>query len=312
MQTKVLKNVVLSSIFILSIFSLTFLDTGVYALEKENKNDSLEQQNKTFNKKIEDKNPALTVGTYNVASGLHDHKINPNKVGEAIKSLKADFIGLQEVDKNTKRNNNYDVIKMISKSSGMKYYDFNPGYNVDGGTFGTAVLSKYPIQKYKIYKATKNWQFTIAEVKIPKFERPIYFVNVHMDWKVSGGNRPEQVNKLNEILNDDNTEVRHDFPDIIGGVVVLTGDFNASSQDKSLENINTRWKLMKSDKIKDYRTWPAANPGVDYDHIYTSKSQKWTVENIFLPTKKGSKDSIDWATVSDHLPVVERLRLDEY
>lgn len=279
--------------------------------------DFLEYQYQNKNEVIKSDNPSLTVGTYNIASGLHDHQIKPKKVGKAVKTLNADFIGLQEVDKGTKRNHNYNVTKMLSKYSGMKHYYYHPTIKTSGGTYGTAILSKYPIQKvgaYKLYSGKEEQrQMIIAKVKVPNFKRPVYFVNVHTAYQVDGKIRSKQMDQLNELLNDDLADkVKNKFPNIVGATIIAMGDFNASSKDPTMQKLTNMWTEQRDPKRTDYRSWPAMNPTVDYDHILTSSSQKWRVNNSCLPSSAKEQEKINWPLLSDHLPFVEKMTLTEY
>ncbi len=58
----------------------------------------------------------------------------------------------------------------------------------------------------------------------------------------------------------------------------------------------------------DSRTWPAINPALDIDHIFTFKGQKWNIKNIEIPH---NSNKFQWATASDHLPVIAELELTE-
>ncbi|HIW89107.1 MAG TPA: endonuclease/exonuclease/phosphatase family protein [Candidatus Ligilactobacillus excrementipullorum] len=307
------------SILLISICSGIFLFTtkSVQAADTYDGKDFLDYQYQNSNQVVTSNNPSLTVGTYNIASGLHDHQIKPKLVGKGIKTLNADFIGLQEVDKGTKRNHKYNVAKMISKYSGMKYYYYHPTIKVPGGSYGTAVLSKYPIQKvgaYKLYSGKEEQrQMIIAKVKIPNFKRPVYFVNIHTAYQVDGKIRSKQMDQLNELLNDDLTaQVQAKFPNIIGATIIAMGDFNASSKDPTMQKLTNMWTEQRDPKRSDYRSWPAMNPTVDYDHILTSSSQKWRVDSSYLPSAEKDQQKINWPKLSDHLPFVEKMTLTEY
>ncbi|MDE5193032.1 hypothetical protein PYX08_23065 [Citrobacter freundii] len=58
----------------------------------------------------------------------------------------------------------------------------------------------------------------------------------------------------------------------------------------------------------DTRSWPAVNPAIDIDHIFTFKGQKWNVKNLEIPH---NSPEFTWSTASDHLPVIAELELSE-
>ncbi len=58
----------------------------------------------------------------------------------------------------------------------------------------------------------------------------------------------------------------------------------------------------------NYRSWPAVNPAIDIDHIFTFKGQVWDVKDMVIP--KDSKE-FQWSQASDHLPIIAELELQE-
>jgi endonuclease/exonuclease/phosphatase family metal-dependent hydrolase len=66
-----------------------------------------------------------------------------------IKDAGVCLIGMQMIDQNTERNNNQDTMKLLSKQTGLSYYAYSPCIDLKGGTYGTGILSKYPIESYE-------------------------------------------------------------------------------------------------------------------------------------------------------------------
>lgn len=82
---------------------------------------------------------------YNIHAGK-DAKGVPNldRVAALVKSTNADLVLLQEVDKGTKRSGNVDQPAELSKLTGM-HVSFGSALDYDGGKYGVAILSKWPI-----------------------------------------------------------------------------------------------------------------------------------------------------------------------
>ena len=71
---------------------------------------------------------------------------NFQKLADDIIASGASVVGLQEVDQITSRNQKHDTLKELSEYTGLKYYAYLPTISpFQGGEYGIAVLSKYPI-----------------------------------------------------------------------------------------------------------------------------------------------------------------------
>ena len=86
---------------------------------------------------------SLTVMTYNVQQGVNiTGEINYDKQLALIKSVNPDIIGLQESDTARISGGNSDVVRYFANR--LNYYSFY-GPRTVTGTFGAAILSRYPI-----------------------------------------------------------------------------------------------------------------------------------------------------------------------
>lgn len=87
--------------------------------------------------------PKITVAAYNIAAARVS---DLNAIATAIKSLNVDIIALSEVDNNTRRSGNVDQLEKLKKLTGM-YGAFGKAIDFEGGEYGIAVLSRYPITR---------------------------------------------------------------------------------------------------------------------------------------------------------------------
>jgi endonuclease/exonuclease/phosphatase family metal-dependent hydrolase len=88
--------------------------------------------------------PVLKVMTYNIQQG-YDEMGNKNLDGQlaVIQAQNPDLLGLQESDTARVANGNVDAVRYFSERLGMySYY----GPKTTTGTFGIALLSRYPIE----------------------------------------------------------------------------------------------------------------------------------------------------------------------
>jgi endonuclease/exonuclease/phosphatase family metal-dependent hydrolase len=91
----------------------------------------------------------ISVLTYNIYHGEDANGgSNLDAVAGIINSLKPDLVALQEVDNKTGRAKGLDLTAELSRRTGMKGI-FGKAMDYDGGGYGEAVLSRYPIIETK-------------------------------------------------------------------------------------------------------------------------------------------------------------------
>lgn len=250
----------------------------------------------------------LTVVAYNIGASRVS---SPEEIGKALKTINADFIALAEVDIKTKRSENKDQLDIISKETGM-YSAFGKAIDFQGGEFGPALLSRYPIKNVQNFLLPvpgdgRQHVLIVAEVEIPNFSEPIYFMSVHLDYKEDPEVRMKQVREINNVTI---ASIKTNFPGIESGIKILAGDFNDVDGTPVMNELYRYWNSVLS-KSSDNRTWPAINPAIGIDHILTYKGQKWDVTEIIIPNKNKNWNDIIWAKISDHVPVIAKIRLIE-
>ncbi|MGG2299724.1 endonuclease/exonuclease/phosphatase family protein [Aeromonas veronii] len=251
--------------------------------------------NKVF---AQNKGPSITVATFNIGAAKVS---NISSIAAAIKTSSADIVALQEVDQLTKRSGNIDHLAELKKLTGMNGV-FGAAIDFDGGKYGLAFLSKYPIKTKEIVQLPSgNREQRIAlitEVSVPGFPATITAINTHLDTKENPEIRIGQIQELN----DRTIEIR--------GIKVLMGDFNDTPETTSIKEVTKYWNSI-TPLNREHRTWPANNPEIGVDYIFTSNAQRWNIKNVTIPAKTGVYAGINWPTVSDHLPIMATLQLTE-
>lgn len=249
-----------------------------------------------------DQQPELILSTYNIAAGrvgkLED-------IAQGIGELGADVTAIIEIDKNTMRSGNVDQLAVLKEKTGL-YGEFARTIDFDGGEYGVAWMSKYPIGRTEIIEipsAAEQVVLYTAEIEIPEFDTPILFVNAHLDWYAEPTLRQKQAYAINDYILGNTDSI---FKNISSRVAILAGDFNAVPDDESMKELSKYWNLIETDNL-DTRTWPTGNPSVAIDHLWTSNAQRWNVESLTIP----QDEKKNWAERSDHLPVTAILKLEE-
>lgn len=156
----------------------------------------------------------LKIGSYNIANGKNSTHIL--KIGEDIKSKELDIVGLQEVDQKVMRTKRMDSMKLLAESSGLPYYTFFKAIDLQGGEYGVAVLSKYPIvetNRTELYSGDKE-QRVLGHAVIDVDGTLINFFVTHLSFESKELRDAQFATIAEKTANLDN--------------FIVTGDFNTS------------------------------------------------------------------------------------
>ena len=202
---------------------------------------------------------------------------------KVLESLKADIIALQEVDDQTLRSEKVNQAEFLGKSLGM-HHVFGKAMNLEGGGYGQAILSKYPILKSKVHQLPGDGEPRIAlEVTVePEIGKKISFVSVHLSYGCKI-NRELQTEYLLNTLN------------CITNPIILLGDFNDNPDSDSMKLFNEEWYYVP--KIGNTFTMHADEPEIEIDHFLIHG----------METEGISCQVIDEKVVSDHSPIRMKL-----
>lgn len=266
------------------------------------------QNGGTPDKVYQAKKPTIKVATYNIGKNeLSADVSNFDKLNQAIGKIDADVIVVTEVDNKTARSHKINQIETIAKANKM-YFTFGKALDFDGGEYGVGILSKFPIEKSKVVNLpsgdAEQRIVLLSQISKPGFDSPIIIMGTHLDWQKDPTIRIGQVRHiLDATIGDTDTG----FDNIAASVKILAGDFNSTANEQPIQELRYFWNPVEKEGV-NYRSWPAVNPAIDIDHIFTFKGQVWDVKNIDIP-----KDSQEftWSQVSDHLPVIAELELQE-
>ena len=227
--------------------------------------------------------------TYNIfGARLTDGR----ELAKSIKKYKPDFIGLQEVDRNTKRSKFRDVIQEMAQELGYNYYYFQKAMDFDNGEYGIAFISKYDVKFIYIHELPGNSkekrQVLAAKLNLGRFNKKILVVNTHLDNKMD--NKHEELNNLFSVINK-----------FRGDLKFLCGDFNLLPTTEHYEKSRETWndsyfegKDLHGNKNEAKRDLETAR----IDYIMVQKDASYKVKESFYI----NDNSRDWTKLSDHLP----------
>jgi len=206
----------------------------------------------------------LTVFTYNIQQG-YDAAGRRNYEGQlaVARQIQPDIIGLQECDAARIANGNQDVVRYWADQ--LDYYSYY-GPTTVAGTFGIALLSRYPIHNPRtFFMFSTGEQTACIEAEITVGNRTFTVFVTHLG---NGGPLVQQLEVLQEVQGKEN--------------VILVGDFNfrpdTPQYRSTLALLEDAWVLR----------WPEGNTtqGVDFartiDHIFVSPGTRVT-DARYLP-----------------------------
>jgi endonuclease/exonuclease/phosphatase family metal-dependent hydrolase len=229
----------------------------------------------------------VRVMTYNIhhAVGM-DQKLKLERIAEVIKDAKPDFVALQEVDKGVSRSEKQDQAAELGRMTGM-HAIFGKAVDWDGGDYGGAVLSRYPIVSSKVYKlpVTGGREPRVAvavRVKPPGLPE-MQFVGVHLEHQHEG-DRLAQAKQLKAELDQ-----------IPSRNIILAGDFNAQPDTAAVEVFTKAgWENVSGGE----KSFPAPYPLRKIDWVMVPQESAW---------KMVKSDVVAERMASDHRPVVVEL-----
>jgi len=268
--------------------------------------------------------PTFRVMTYNIhhAEGL-DGKIDLLRIAELIKREGADIVALQEVDKGVERTARRDLPAELAELTGMTCV-FSNNYNFQGGEYGNAVLTRFPIKRWTnthYQKVNETEQRGLLQLTLDVRGREIVFMATHIDHRSDDAARWSNVDEIEALVKGQQPTpnpseegskpagARRQFPSSEGsGVgpsyagrpIILCGDFNDTPDSRVCRRINESlddtWALVGTG---DGFTIPAEKPRKRIDYIWISKDKTLAPLKVWVPP----------SDASDHLPVLAEFRL---
>lgn len=228
---------------------------------------------------------SLRILTYNIKHGRGmDGKVDLARIAKVIRSLSPDLVALQEIDRNCTRSGSVDLTAELGAMLGMKS-KFVKFMDFQGGEYGMAVLSKFPILGYQVHALPRGAEprcALVVRVNTGRLMGEICFVGIHNDW-------------TRENLRVAQCEALVGKTKRISGPVILAGDFNAGRDSQSVGFLlESGFEILAKEKS---HTFPSNHPKMEIDFIM-AKGIKY---------KSFSHSVIDERIASDHRPVFVEL-----
>jgi endonuclease/exonuclease/phosphatase family metal-dependent hydrolase len=231
----------------------------------------------------------LNVMSYNIHVGIGmDKKLDLARIAEVIKRQRIDIVGLQEVDRGVERTGRVDEMRELARLTGMDYA-FAHNLDYQGGQYGVAVLSRFPIlaidhRRYANRRERERRGFIRVEVEVEG--RRLNFVTTHLDYQFLDG-RVFETEQLLKALED------------VRGPLVVAGDFNEEPPGGAYEmmlkaGFADGWKQETAAGL----TYPADKPTKRIDYVF----YRGLGEDV------AATASVPDTLASDHRPLVVSLK----
>ncbi len=200
----------------------------------------------------------LRLVAYNIKHGRGmDSRVDLKRIASVLRKLKPDLVALQEIDHTCTRSGKVDQAAALGALLGM-HHRFGKFMDFQGGQYGLAILSRFPVQKSIRHQLAPGAEPRCAlEVTVqPSADAPpLSFVSIHNDWT-------REAFRMAQVA------------DLLAGLkqrthpVILAGDFNAEPEAESLARLRTAGFLILPKK-KDAKTFPSPSPKVEIDYFMT-------------------------------------------
>lgn len=178
----------------------------------------------------------LRVMSFNIRHGEGaDRRIDLDRIAAVIEKGKPDLVALQEVDRNTKRSKNTDQARYLAAKLKMNYV-FDKTQSFEGGEFGNAILSRFPILRNTSLRLPKGESgergVLVAEIKVGKKKDDVVrFACTLLSHRGGDRERLLQAKKMNTLF----------FIEGETSPVILAGDFFAGPKTKPIDEMRTKW-----------------------------------------------------------------------
>ncbi|MDZ4782375.1 MAG: endonuclease/exonuclease/phosphatase family protein [Planctomycetia bacterium] len=233
----------------------------------------------------------LRILSYNIhhAEGV-DGKLDVPRIADVIQSVEPDLVALQEVDKKVQRTQSVDQPAELARLTKM-HVAFGANIELQGGHYGNAVLSKFPIVRHENHQlpnidAGEQRGVIEAEINVSETSPPFLLYATHLDYRADDRERLASAQKINE------RAARHsDRP------ALLAGDLNDTSDSKTLERLASHWTRAN---VQPLATTPVDQPTRQIDFVLFRPQQSWKVIDVKV---------LDEAVASDHRAIFAVLEL---
>jgi endonuclease/exonuclease/phosphatase family metal-dependent hydrolase len=237
-----------------------------------------------------EESPKLRVFCYNIHYGQGmDGKYDIERLADVINRSKPDLVALQEVDVGVRRSGQVHEAQRLAELTGMAVR-YGPTQHYEGGLFGNAVLTRFPILDVLIQPLPYT-ESTPERVTYPRGaiavtvrgpnDKPLRFISTHFQHNIPD-DRIAEAKAINDLFASDDTAIP----------TILAGDMNATPEAEPIQILLERWSNATDDPASPSAPSPKPRSRIDYI-FYRTASQFRVIDAKVIAE----------AMASDHRPV---------
>jgi endonuclease/exonuclease/phosphatase family metal-dependent hydrolase len=219
---------------------------------------------------IENDPDVVRILSYNVKHGLGmDDQVDLERIASVIRTLEPDIVTLQEIDSVVARTGFEDQAAVLGELTGMRAV-FGGFMDYQGGRYGMALLSRYPIVEWENHRLPDGAEPRSALAARIELLRPGYgqaprlvVVGVHL--YATAEERYAQASRLIEVLSDERSPV------------VLAGDFNSTPDSDVIRLLEAEGGWKRPPKSGERLTFPSEDPDREIDFIMFRPADRFVV-----------------------------------
>lgn len=231
----------------------------------------------------------VRVLAYNIHHGEGmDSVLDLARIADLIRGVSPDLVAVQEVDSVVERTRRVDQAAVLGELTGMNavFGSFMP---YQGGAYGMAVLSRWPIEGSENYRLPDGDEPRTALgviVRLPRTGARLRFVGIHL--YRTEEERLAQARSLEDRLAADSLPT------------LVAGDFNSEPGTAVMEHLAGGWRIV--DKGEDAFTFPSYSPEREIDFVLLRPYDRFEILSEVV---------IDEPVASDHRPILVDLVVTE-
>lgn len=208
----------------------------------------------------------LRIMTYNIFHGeTTAGKIDMDLFAEIIQAENPDLVALQEVDVNCRRSGSIDQVKELADRTDMQGY-FCKFIDYQGGEYGSAILSRLPVETFSTWPMYNNGgeqrAFGVIKVQL-EGGRSVYFNSSHLS------NRShERASQISEIIDYYNKQLNRQ-------PLIVCGDLNTEAHAADMLPLLREFKVADTRLNNTFSTRTGMRKKIDF--ILMPNNDDWVV-----------------------------------
>jgi endonuclease/exonuclease/phosphatase family metal-dependent hydrolase len=246
---------------------------------------------------LADVTTTLRVATYNVRGCVGvDRRRSETRIAEVIASLRADIVGLQEIDRGRARSAGLDQAAAIAEQLGW-HFVFHPAMQRAEEQYGNAIVSRFPLRLERVCALVGRGAWYCRETRAALWAEAetsvgtVHVINTHF-----GLGPAERLRQAEQLASEDWIGAAPDHLPL-----VLLGDFNNLPRGPAYRALTSRLRDTRMLLSARTRTFPTPFPLAAVDHIFINAA----LHPVALQVHRTPLARI----ASDHYPLVAELAL---